>query len=129
MTTMTFTIEMTKTKIRMIPLRKMKIIVQKNTMNIMMIREREKITTILTQIMINTIKDLMEEIPMIMMIKIIDIITKITMIEKEIAITKIVKELIEGITILKLSLKFSLLRLIEKLRKKIYRKSFLNLVK
>ena len=126
---MTFTIEMTKTKIRMIPLRKMKIIIQKNTMNIMMIREREKITTILTQIMINTIKDLMEEIPMIMMIKIIDIITKITMIEKEIAITKIVKELIEGITILKLSLKFSLLRLIEKLRKKIYRKSFLNLVK
>lgn len=126
---MTFTIEMTKTKIRMIPLKIMKIIIQKNTMNIMMIREREKITTILTQIMINTIKDLMEEIPMIMMIKIIDIITKITMIEKEIAITKIVKELIEGITILKLSLKFSLLRLIEKLRKKIYRKSFLNLVK
>jgi hypothetical protein len=120
---------MTKSKIRMILLRIMKIIIQKNTMNIMMIREREKITTILIQIMINTIKDLMEKIPMIMMIKIIDIIIKITMIEKEIAITKIVKELIEGITILKLLLKFSLLRLIEKLRKKIYRKSFLNLVK
>ena len=96
----------------------------------MKIREREKETNILIMIMINTIKDLMVEILMTMMIKIIDIVIMITMIDKkEIAITKIVKELIEGITILKLSLKSSLLKLIEKLRKKIFRKSFLNLEK
>lgn len=75
----------------------------------MKIREREKETNILIMIMINTIKDLMVEILMTMMIKIIDIVIMITMIDKkEIAITKIVKELlIEGITILKLSLKSS----------------------
>lgn len=96
----------------------------------MKIREREKETNILIMIMINTIKDLMVEILMTMMIKIIDIVIMITMIDKkEIAITKIVKELIEGITILKLSLKSSLLKLIEELRKKIFRKSFLNLEK
>ena len=96
----------------------------------MKIREREKEINILIMIMINTIKDLMVEILMTMMIKIIDIVIMITMIDKkEIAITKIVKELIEGITILKLSLKSSLLKLIEKLRKKIFRKSFLNLEK
>ena len=125
--TLTFTIEMTKTKTRMILLRIMKMETQKNTMNIR-IREREKITTILIKILIKMIKDLMEETPMIM-VKMRDIITKISIIKKEIAIIKIVKELIEGITILKLSLKFSLLRLIEKLRKKIFRKSFLNLEK
>ena len=96
----------------------------------MKIREREKETNILIMITINTIKDLMVEILMTMMIKIIDIVIMITMIDKkEIAITKIVKELIEGITILKLSLKSSLLKLIEELRKKIFRKSFLNLEK
>jgi len=125
--TLTFTIEMTKTKIRMILLRITKMETRKNTMN-MKIREREKITTILIKILIKMIKDLMEETPMIM-VKMTDTITKILIIKKEIAIIKIVKELIEGITILKLSLKFSLLRLIEKLRKKIFRKSFLNLEK
>jgi len=125
--TLTFTIEMTKTKIRMILLRITKMETRKNTMN-MKIREREKITTILIKILIKMIKDLMEETPMIM-VKMTDIFTKISIIKKEIAIIKIVKELIEGITILKLSLKFSLLRLIEKLRKKIFRKSFLNLEK
>ena len=125
--TLTFMIEMTKTKTKMILHRITKMETQKNTMN-MRIREREKITTILIKILIKMIKDLMEETPMIM-VKMTDIITKILIIKKEIAIIKIVKELIEGITILKLSLKFSLLRLIEKLRKKIFRKSFLNLEK
>jgi hypothetical protein len=56
--------------------------------------------------MINTIKDLLIEIHIIMVINSTNMIIKIIMTEKEIAITKIVKELIEGTTTLKLSLKF-----------------------
>jgi len=94
----------------------------------MIIREREIKTNILNKMMINTIKDLLTKIHLKMMINTTNII-KITMTEKEIAIIKIVKELIEGIITLKLSLKFLLLKLIEKHQRKIFRKNFRNLEK
>ena len=105
-----------KIKTKMITFPLMMIKIPKNTMK-MMKGEREMVVNMHpeTKILMNRIKDQMIEIRMIMIKKIINTIIMLTMKGKEIALTKIVIESIEGTTTLRLSLKYLLLKLIEKL--------------
>jgi hypothetical protein len=90
--------------------------------------EREKAAISHQEIknLINLKKYQMKENQMIMMI-IENTIILLTTKEKKIVLTKIAIGLIEGIIILKLSLKYLLLKSIEKLKKKIFKKNFRNL--
>lgn len=105
-----------KIKTKMITFPQMMIKIPKNTMK-MMKGERETVVNmhLETKILMNRIKDQMIEIRMIMIKKITNTIIMLTMKGKEIALTKIVIESIEGTTTLRLSLKYLLLKLIEKL--------------
>jgi hypothetical protein len=105
--TMALTMYKIKTRTRMNSYPLMTIEIQKNTMKTMK-GEREKAAISLLEIKssINWKKDQMKEIQMIMMIKVTNTIIMATVIEKETVLTKIVLGLIEGITILKLSLKY-----------------------
>ena len=87
--------------------------------------EREKAAISHQEIknLINLKKYQMKENQMIMMIIENTIIPETTK-EKKIVLTKIAIGLIEGIIILKLSLKYLLLKSIEKLKKKIFKKNF-----
>ena len=91
--------------------------------------EREKAAISHQEIknLINLKKYQMKEILMIMRVIVKNTIILETTNEKKIVLTKIAIGLIEGIIILKLSLKYLLLKLIEKHKKKIFKKNFLNL--
>ena len=125
--TMAITMIQIKNKIQTISTLQMMIKILKNTMKIMR-EEREKAAISHQEIknLINLKKYQMKENQMIMMI-IENTIILLTTKEKKIVLTKIAIGLIEGIIILKLSLKYLLLKSIEKLKKKIFKKNFRNL--